>query len=313
MSAGMLAAFDAELRPPTDYLYLLLDPLAPCATEHALHIDALTRQLGEDALTRVPRPDLAHQPRALPALMTLARPGVAPDPQLLALIEATAQQDAGYRKRYVCALLTSATTPDVVAEQIVDLCRHTAIESAAFVPQFEPLRMELLMAALRQQLGGFLWPINHWLLPTSWGGFATLSARAKDESSPLPEVALHAQREAPLVADVLAAWRRATQLRLPYAPRAWQGLTVLPPQAAATAFRMIRTARTLGLGDRQNILTLTLHRLLIHPRLHEHERVRVDIAHAARGDVPLAELFATYHDRVWMNIATYLDAPQEAL
>lgn len=313
MSDTIVQMFVESKRNADDYLYLLLDPLAECDNDHPLHIASLMQRLGDDAIVRVQRLDLAHDPDTFPALVTLAQPGNLPDDALLALSYARAQEDARYRKRYVCGWLTSHVSPEDVATQLTWLGSVGLSEpSSRFLPFFEPLRLELLAAALRSGgLGRRLWPIRQWLCPTSWGGAALFSGHPEGVDAALPDVATQAQQDAPLVADVWAAWRRSLQVRLSYAPNRWHGDTLLPPQAAASAFRLIRDARVLGLRDSGDIVSLALHRFLVHPRLHEHPQVRADIARAARRENSLQTLFEAYNDATWAHAVAYLNAQRD--
>lgn len=100
----------------------------------------------------------------------------------------------------------------------------------------------------------------------------------------------------PLVAALLSGWRRALQLPLAYAPARWSGPTALPPQAAAHAYIHIQQARQLGLSRQDDILTLALHRLMLHPHLHQHTGFRAVIEQAVQGQAPLSQLLVPYND-----------------
>ncbi|MET3654749.1 hypothetical protein [Dyella japonica] len=313
MNAGIVQAFVDDKRTAADYLYVLLDPLAECGDAHSLGVAALTERLGDDAIVRVPRADLAHDPETFPALVMLAAPGVVPDADLLAALHAYAMSDVDYRKRYVCGWLTSPMPPASMAAHLASLCQFAPQPSTErFIPIFEPPRLELLAATVRGGLDAWLWPVRHWLYPSSWGSFALFNG-SNHASTDWPARVYDVQREAPTVSHVLAAWRRAQRDRLSYAPRRWHGDTVLPPQAASEAFRMIRDARKRGLRDTQDIVVLSLHRLVIHPNLPEHPKVRDAIRQTARGEAPLSTLFDSYDDHAWARIAAYLDAHRDEL
>lgn len=305
MTAAHVIAFAQQHRAPDDYLYLLLDGLADCAPSHPLSVASLTDSLGEAAVTRVLRPDLAHAPDACPALIQLAGPGAAPPQPYLELSARYAREDMGYRKRYVCGWLLSPEPPEVVARHIVLQCR--AIADAVF-PWFEPLRLELLAACLGSQIGGVLMPVRAWLCPTGWASHALLRSatdRAPREAA-LSSLAGQSQRAASLIGDLLGIWRLALAQSQGFSPWRWKGPSVLPPQAGAHAFRLVRDARRVGLNDSGDIIALSLHRLFIHPHLPMHPEIQRDIAAAAGAAGGLQARFETYDDATWMRIAASL-------
>ncbi|WP_321871525.1 hypothetical protein [Paraburkholderia tropica] len=311
MSDGLLQVFVDSKRSPEDYLYVLLDPLAGCGADHPLHPDVLEERLGEDAVTRVPRPDFAHAPEMAPVLVTLAAPGALPDNELVARTQAHALDDEGYRKRYVCGWLASPLPPGAMTSHVIALCQAAQPSAGGpFIPLYEPPRLELWAAALRSGLGAQLWPIRHWLYPASWGGFVLFSGLpgAVDE---LPPVAHETQSESALVSTLLAAWRRSLREPASYAPWRWQAGSPLPPQAASRAFRMIRDARKSGLRNNEDIVVLALHRVTVHPNLPENERVRADIARAAKDEARLSALFDAYDSAAWQYVASSLPHAQD--
>ncbi|WP_176080400.1 hypothetical protein [Paraburkholderia tropica] len=306
MSDSVVQVFADSMRSPEDYLYVLLDPLAGCNPDHPLHADALKEKLGEDALVRLPRPDFAHVPEMAPALVMIAAPGAVADHGMLALLQAYAHDDEGYRKRYVCGWLTAPLRPEAMASHIVALC-HAAqpAEHGPFIPLYEPPRLELWAAALRGDLGAYLWPIRQWLYPVSWGGFVLFNG-SPGSTHGLPPVAHETQAEAALVSTMLAAWRRSLCESMSYAPWRWQPGGPLPPQAASRAFRMIRDARRSGLRNNEDIIVLALHRVTVHPDLAEHERIRADLVRAAKGEASLSELFQDYDSAALQYVASSL-------
>lgn len=310
MTASVIAERIAAHRAPEDSVYLLVDPLAGCAPDHPLSPSSLAAALGDDALVSVPRPDLAHTVGACPILVRLAGPGLAPAADLLALTERLALTETGYRKRYGCGCLLSPLSADALAEHIAARClTFSASASGGVSPWFEPLRLELLAASMADSLGSALWPIRAWLLPTSWGEIAMVSG-APGEACDVPPIARDAQREAALIALLLAAWRRTLQAPLPFAPRRWQGKTLLPPQAAALAFRLIRQARQRGVTDSNDLLALALHQETIHPQLLRFEPLRDALVRATPGHA--AGVLAAYGDVAWSRIAAYLNETGES-
>lgn len=300
MNQARVHAFVAEEHLPDAALYLLLDPSADCAADDPLHIEALRQALGGDAVTSLHRPDLIHTPSACPVLVTLAMPGVSPSQGLLALSALRAFEDLARHKRYVCGWLSSNAEARYLSAHIVSLGLLPLEQGRAFFPIHEPLRLELLAGTLRQNEVGPWWPIRHWLLPTSSGATSLLTG--VPERGTAPDIrATAVQRDAPLVSALLSGWRRALQLPLTYAPARWNGATALPPQAAARAYNQIQQARHLGLSQQEDILTLALHCLMLHPQLHQHTGVRALIEQAAQGQAPLSQLLTPYNDHAWQR------------
>ncbi|MBN3858015.1 hypothetical protein G3N59_31980 [Paraburkholderia sp. Ac-20340] len=306
MSVDVVQAFANITRFADDFLYVLLDPLAGGGKDHPLDPGALAERLGEASTTRLPHPGFAHASDAAPTLVTLAAPGAAPDAALIGLTHACATDDEHYRKRYVCGWLASPLPPDTLASHLISLCEaaQTTLDGS-FTPLYEPPRLELWAAALPSGLATHLWPIRHWLYPVSWGGFALFSG-SPGTPADLPVAARETQSESLLVRDVLAAWRQSLHTPMSYAPWRWRGETLLPPQAAARAFRMIRDARRLGLHSSEDIIVLALHRVTVHPDLPDNERVCADIARAAKGEARLQTLFDAYDDAAWRYVASLL-------
>lgn len=308
MTDAQVMAFAQQHKAPDDYLYLLVDGLAECDAEHALSVPSLRASLGDAAVERVLRPDLAHAPEACPALVQLTAPGEAADTRLLTRSAHYALEDAHYHKRYICGWLLSAHPLSTAAEHIAEQCLATSAgPGQPPSPWYEPLRLELLAAALGSQIGTVLHPIHTWLCPTSWGSLALLQGdadpAAPNEISPL---ARQTQRLAPLVSDLLGAWRAALKWPPKNTPQRGQGSGLLPPQAGAQAFRLVRDAQRLGLKNHQDILSLSLHRVFVHPLLPQHPDVQRDIATAAAGHQALQALFATYDDNTWQRMAATL-------
>jgi hypothetical protein len=305
MTPVSVQAFVAEQHAPDTTLYLLLDLLADCAADDPLHIEALRHSLGNDAITPLHRPDLIHTPSACPVLVTLAKPGVSPSQQLLALSALRAQEEQSRHKRYVCGWLISSAEARNLSTHIVSLGQLPLEQGQAFFPIHEPLRLELLASTFRRNDEGPWWPIRHWLLPTSSGAGGVLMGVPERRTAPNTRTTA-VQQDAPMVSALLSSWRRALSLPLTYAPARWTGPTTLPPQAAAQAYIQIQQARHLGLSNQDDILTLALHRLILHPRLHQHTGVRALIEQAAQGQAPLSQLLAPYNDTAWQRAVSDL-------
>lgn len=305
MTPASVQAFVAEQHAPDATLYLLLDLLADCAADDPLHIEALRQTLGNDAVTPLHRPDLIHTPSACPVLVTLATPGVSPSQELLTLSALRAHEDLDRHKRYVCGWLSSSAAARHLSAHIVSLGQFPLEQGRVFFPIHEPLRLELLAGTFRRNDEGPWWPIQHWLLPTS-SGVGSVLVGAPERRTALDIRTTAVQRDALMVSALLSSWRRARRLPLTYAPARWNGPTALPPQAAAQAYIQIQQARQLGLSHQDDILTLALHRLMLHPRLHQHTGVRALIEQAAQGQAPLSHLLTPYNDNAWQRAVSDL-------
>lgn len=304
MTPASVQAFIGEQHAPDATLYLLLDLLADCAADDPLHIEALRQTLGNDAVTPVHRPDLIHTPSACPALVTLAMPGVSPSQELLARSALRVHEDLDRHKRYVCGWLSSSAPSRDLSAHIVSLGQLPSEQGRTYFPIHEPLRLELLAGTFRNNEGPW-WPIRHWLLPTSSGTGSVLVGVPERRTAPHTRTTA-VQQDAPMVSALLSSWRRALRLPLTYAPARWNGPTALPPQAAAHAYMQIQQARQLGLSHQDDILTLALHRLMLHPRLHQHTDVRALIEQAVQGQAPLSHLLAPYNDNAWQRAVSDL-------
>ncbi|KUY91852.1 MULTISPECIES: hypothetical protein [unclassified Burkholderia] len=310
MSHDLLYRYATEQRHKEDYLYLLLDPLAECDADDPLHIDSMRERLGSEACTRVLRVDLAHSPGACPVLLTLAQPGKEAERPLLSQIEVTMRRDAFYRKRYVCGLIAAPLAPEDVAAHILSLCRYASgPEGRGFIALFEPLRMELWAAC---RMAGSLWPLRHWLICLSGASITLLEGKPDHRTADDSEHTWFAQRSAPLIADIQAAWQRVREASFDNTHLRNASAALTPQQVTAVAYRAVRAAHTLGLRDHRDILILGLHSLRIHPRLHEHPQVRASIERAARGNTPLSDDFDRCSDAMWQHIANELDAAWSA-
>lgn len=309
MTIEHVTTFAERYREENDYVYLLVDALAECNQAHPLSVASLIHDLGEDAVARVLRPDLAHTPVACPALVRLAAPGVEPQRRFLELSALYAKEDLAYSKRYVCGWLLSPEPLEVVAQHIAAQCRITSSSAnKANTPWFEPLRLELLAAALGHQVGSVLMPIGAWLFPTSWGSFSVLRGAAPTFRTEHADLVRHTQHAAQLVNDFLGTWRLVQRQRLGFSPWRWSGAGILPPQAGTHAFRLIRDAQQLGLRHSRDIISLSLHRVCIHPHLPKHPDIQQDVLDAINGVQPLQNRFETYDDATWKRI--YVSLPR---
>lgn len=305
MTPALIQTFVSEQHSSDATLYLLLDPLADCAEGDPLHIDSLYQTLGDSAITRLTRPDLDHTPQVCPALVTLSTTTAQLTAHLLSLSALRAKEDEVRSRRYVCGWLSSTAEATTIGTHLIDLGRLELANERKFFPVYEPLRLELLAATLKHKEMGNWWPIHHWLFPTSSGASSLLIGQPGTGVAFGSRAAV-VQQDAALVSSLLGAWRRALALPLTYSPARWQGPSILPPQAAAKAYKQIYQARQLGLIDQHDVVTLALHKLMLHPRLHEHSDVRSLIEKAAENETPLTTSFATFNDQSWKKIVSDL-------
>ena len=306
MARAPVSNFAEQYRAADDYLYLLVDGQAECARGHPLSVPSLIESLGDAAVTRVLRPDIAHEPDRCPALIQLAAPGEMVSPHYLELSADYAAWDLVYNERYICGWLVSPQPLEVIASHIAARCHTTASEDGRPSPWFEPLRMELLLGALDTQAGDLLSPIRFWLFPVSWGGCTLMRSTVYPCDSVLPPLARETQQLAPVIRRFLGVWRHAIQSPPIFAPWRWTGDSVLPPQAGVHAFRLIRDARRLGLENSRDLLSLSLHRVLLHPDLPQHPEIQQLIAQARAGSIDLHSHFTTCSDIFWKRIVADL-------
>ena len=307
MTAEHVLTFAERHRGSHDHLYLLVDPLAGCKPSHPLSVSSLIQDLGEAAVERILRPDLAYVSEACPALVELGAPGQECPKQYLELSARYAQEDLAYNKRYVCGWLLSPAPLGAVARHVAEQCRiSSSSPSKSMTPWYEPLRLELLAAALGTGLAGGLAPISAWLLPTTWGSYSILRGGPSSAEREDADLVRHTQHAAQLVSDFLDVWRLAQQDRHSFAPWRWTGAGLFPPQAGVHAFRLVRDAQQLGLRNTRDILLLSRHRVCIHPHLIKHPDIQRDIRDAANGIESLRDRFATYDDANWKRIAAAL-------
>lgn len=299
-----LQAFVAEQHAEST-LYLLLDPLAGYSNGDPLAIATLRQALGEQAITRVPRPDLAHAPHALPILVKLSSPACPLELRLLQLSAWRAKVDGKHLRRYVCGWLSSTETAEAIATRIVELSHLPTEKGHPYFPLHEPLRLELLVGTFESCEQGYWWPIQQWMFPTSSG--ANSKVIGLPERGGGPELHAHfLQQEAKHVAGLLRSWRDALELPQAFTPSRWSGPTPLPPRAAAQVYSQIHQARTLGLQHDHDIGTLALLHLLVHPHLHQHPDVRVLINQAVREQTSLSQLLNPYIVRDWSKVVSDL-------
>ncbi|CAI3802215.1 hypothetical protein GLGCALEP_03062 [Pseudomonas sp. MM221] len=287
------------------HCHVLIDPLAVTArSDHALLV-RLRETLGEAALTRVHRADLAHAPHLHPVLACLASPGSFPSSDLLALTARAAYRGLRQPRRYLSGWLFSEVTPATVAAHLTAMCQIPDTKrDFSFYPVYEPVRLELLAAAFKQVEHGPWWPISNWLFLSSGGRLAHL----KGQSGPrhrLPEAAKRIQDDVEIIEQLLAAWR------LIRAGSSVLNQREIPPFAAVRASNFIDEARRLGLSAMHDIQVFALYHLCLHSRLHTVPAVRSMIDAAAKGQRPLKYMFAQYTNGQWQRTVGSLPEPED--
>ena len=278
------------------YCHVLIDPLATAHDgDHAV-LAPLRNALGEQALTRVHRADLAHAPQLHPVLVCLASPGMVPSRRLLELTARAAQRALFQQRRYLCGWLFSEAPSATVASHLTALCRlPDSNREFGCYPVYEPIRLELLAATFERLEQGPWWPISDWLFLSSGGRLASLKGQS-GQRHPLPTPARRIQDDVGLIERVLATWRvlRVGSQHI--------NQCQIPPFAAVRASNHIDDARRLGLSAMEDIVAFALHHLCIHPRLHTVPAVGEMIDAAARGQAPLAALLARYSEAQWRQL-----------
>jgi hypothetical protein len=297
--------FVSEQHSSDDWLFLLLDPTSECATDDPLHIDNLRRALGDQALTRVHRPDFAHSPDACPVLVSLAAPGGVASEEWLRESAWRAVEDRLDHRRYVCGWLSSTVPADALGSHLIALGEKFSTPCTGFLPIYQPLRLELFDSAFPTDQNGYWWPVRHWLFPASGGAPFVLEGKPR-QSLPPSALAIEMQQEVPLAAALLSLWSHSLkQPQTIWSPTRWTG-PGLPEYAAHDAWQQIRQGRELGLQRTGDLLVLAQYRLIIHVLLHQHPRIRPYVLGAAEGRYTLDAAFATLGQRDWQRIASEL-------
>lgn len=308
MNREAITTFAGQCRAPDDFFYLLVDGQAEARLSHPLSVPSLTQSLGSAAVTRVLRPDMAHSPERCPALIQLAAPGQAVPQHYFELSADYAARHLTHNLRYICGVLVSPQPLEVVAAHIAARCETTACKDGWPSPWYEPLRLELLLGAMGREAGSLLDPVRSWLFPNSWGGHSLLRSTVYPCDSTLPQLAREVQQLAPMVQRFLGLWRHVVQDPPAFSPWCWTGPSVLPPQAGVHAFRLMRDARALGLVNSRDIISLSLHRVLLHPHLPQHPDIQTLIAKTRAGAMDLHSHFATCRDAFWKRV--FADLPR---
>ncbi|MFP3369388.1 hypothetical protein [Pseudomonas sp. SIMBA_068] len=289
------------------HCHVLIDPLAVAARSDHNLLARLRETLGEAALTRVHRADLAHAPHLHPVLACLASPGFFPRSDLLELTARAAYRGLHQHRRYLSGWLFSEATPATVAAHLTAMCQiPDAKRHFNFYPVYEPVRLELLAATFKQVEHGPWWPINSWLFLSSGGRLAHLKGQGGPRHS-LPEPARRIQEDVALVERVLAVWR---VLR---AGSEDASQCQIPPLAAVRVSNHIDDARALGLSAEEDITVFALHHLCIHPKLNTVAAVRSLVEAAVNDRRPLAPMLARYSEAQWRRVIDPLPVNERRL
>lgn len=305
MNMSVVHAFATDLRAADASLFLLVDPLAEVEEDNPLQLEALRANLGDEAVVRLSRSDLAHTPDFCPALVTLAAPGEEPSFTVLNVLADQIRREARQERRYICGLLSSRASAEDVAARVLSLGQLPTEKGSTYFPVHEPLRLELLSAALEDDQHDLWWPIEHWLYPHSSGAISVINAKPGGNDAP-GRVAAAMQIDADLIAMLLGRWRRIPRSPLPYPPAHANSATPLPPHAAMMAYAQLQQARKRGLVRDDDLLVLALFQLNIHQQLQRHVRVSKLIDTAIAGQISLGDLFKRFTDRDWERVVSDL-------
>lgn len=287
MNLDALEAFIRNYHADDCVLYLLLDPLAGCATDDPLHLDRLRERLGTQALTPILRPDFAHAPLSCAHLIRLAGPGETPSQALLQCSAQRCWQDQPGFRRYVCGWLSSPNTADALGDHLIKLGQLADTLPGTFCPVYEPLRLHLLAGSYGCNDPAPWGPIRSWLYPASSGEPRVLNARPV-EGVVINGRARSSLADAALVARVLRLWSHRC--------------SVLPCSADQDVLREFQLARQLKLENPLDLVTFALHQLTVHDQLHRHPRVRECIANASQGKYSLAVAFDSLNEADWNEV-----------
>ncbi|QKL01848.1 hypothetical protein GEV39_10725 [Pseudomonas sp. NY5710] len=300
MTADDLASVIEQQHAPDLYSYVLVDPLAPEDKGDSALLAQLREALGESAMMRVPRFDLAHVPHLHPVLVCLAIPGALPSRAILELTARAAVRGLFQPRRYLCGWVFSEQPAANIAAHLSRLCRlPDTAQALSFYPVYEPIRLELLAATFKQGERAPWWPISRWLFLNSSGQLLNLKGQSGQRCL-LPASAWRMQADGALVERVLRSLS---------ALRAGVNNTLqcqIPSFAAVRAGNHIQEARALGLTDPEDIVVLALHQLCIHPQLTSLAAVRGLIDAARQEQRALAPLLARYSEAHWRHLTQSL-------
>ncbi|WP_332607719.1 hypothetical protein [Achromobacter sp. ESBL13] len=300
------AALLARSRNADQGFYLLIDPQADRADDSPLHPDKLLARLPAEAIAPVLRADLAHDTSACPKLITLAEAGQRFDLDALRLTVNTALAEPIGGKRMVCGWLNSPSPLAVLAEDLAQRCLVPDQDAQRVIPLFEPLRLELLAVSLRERMGSWLNPITQWIVPNSAGRLLQLRSHNNTPTPVFDTADMNAQHLAPLVGNVLTAWKRLADQPMPADARVLAPLMQDKPgpatHAAAKVLSHLRRTHVLGLRNASDRVTFALKHLTVHPHLETHPRIQQCIQEAVAGKARLLDSFAALGTAEWRDV-----------
>lgn len=255
-------------------------------------------------------------------------------------------------RRYICGWLQSSLDLGQLAEvlaQRMTFASNTAtiaVVNAAdpsranmrIYPVYEPLRQELIAYECHETHpdihAQWLGEISQWIIPASNQGFlcfkaesagaadtanvadaanATDAANTADSPVVLPQNAINAQIDAPLVANVLRMWQQlATRpisvQRQQQMPLLRRGPFELPQGAAYMALQQLHAAHRRGLTNMRDQMMFAIMRLTMHPRIEQHAVIQACIDRAIRGEDTLAAQIGAISHVQMMRILQELNA-----
>lgn len=272
-----------------EYRYLLLDPLKKVAPWNPLHEQQLYQRTGNNALRRVPRPDLAWSPEHCPMLLLLASPGERCDESLVRSSEAYAQGEVLDEKRYVCGWLSSALAPDAMANWIASLCGN--IKQNATIPIFEPLRLELLQAtAVPDLVSAYLSEISQWHFISCTEECVLLEGCKNDTERRLNWGAELAQSEVRNIWRLLSAWSETA--------------AQMPSDAAYRAVNVWAATEKHGLHHLSDRLCLALNTLTLPVDITRHPIVQALLQQAIRNpEMHFTQMLQALPESAWQDMS----------
>lgn len=265
---------------PQGHIYALLDLAQPVDETHELHLTQLAERPVKRHLEAVLRPDLVHDPEALPQLLQIYAAGEHGylDPDLLALTFIDAlERCRSLDGVYVAGWLLSEAAPSELATHLTraPVLFDPTQGKERYLPLFEPHRLALFSASAdAAQRQCWLGPVDRWLFIDGGGALRCLDA-ARQPGTELPCQTLRmtmrqaaAQGRVPVARAVLLAIER-------------EELLIDAPEPLIDA-SLIR-GRGKGLHDTTDLVFFALNDLTIGPHWSEHpeaaaaiERVTAD-------------------------------------
>lgn len=127
------------------YRYLLIDTLTTVSDTDFIALNNIKDLLGDETISTIVRPDLAHDLNVCPKLIIIGKPDQKLEERLLHFSVIEAKTEVSQSKRYVCGWMTSEYPPEVIKEQMVNIgLLLNKYYGNGFIPFYEPFKMQLL-------------------------------------------------------------------------------------------------------------------------------------------------------------------------